>query len=188
MYERDDKRFNLERVRFVDPGKEDDPREGYTAMTAEFGDGNNRINSAVFEDKVGVLIYRNTELDPGIKLDVKNGDTIEPPKYYQDVIALNFSTVQSIDAVINQLGKAREQLLLLPDVPEHARDPEATKPKSMLGEVEPEEGGLCPDLTCEEGVLNYESHGSCTCHINPPCGYCTDAPLTCSHCGTEYHV
>lgn len=187
MYERDDNRFFVAPVIYKDESATETKNDSYTALTAEFGDGNNRVNSAVFEDRVGIVIYRNTDLEPGLSLDTKQGDVINHPKKDQHAIAINFSTVQSIDAVIGQLNRMREKLLLLPGVPEHARDPEATKPKSMLGEIKPEEGGLCPDLTCEEGVLEYDNGGNCTCHINPPCGYCTDAPLTCNQCGTEYH-
>ncbi|CAH9016482.1 conserved hypothetical protein [Vibrio phage 137E35-1] len=49
--------------------------------------------------------------------------------------------------------------------------------------IEPEEGGKCPE--CKNGELTYHAE-NCTCHINPPCGYCIDAPLTCNHCGAEF--
>lgn len=47
-----------------------------------------------------------------------------------------------------------------------------------------EEGCVCP--ACNEGSLQYkpinEDHG-CSCHISPPCSYCTDTVLTCDDCG-----
>jgi len=33
------------------------------------------------------------------------------------------------------------------------------------------------------GELEYITEGCCSCHINPPCSYCTDAPLVCVDCG-----
>ncbi len=49
--------------------------------------------------------------------------------------------------------------------------------------IKPEESGKCPD--CGKGELTYHAE-DCTCHINPPCGYCIDAPLTCNECGAEF--
>lgn len=46
----------------------------------------------------------------------------------------------------------------------------------------PEEGDRCRAPKCE-GVLAYVREGSCSCHIHPPCGACTDAKLTCKECG-----
>lgn len=47
----------------------------------------------------------------------------------------------------------------------------------------PEEGDTC--LYCE-GVLEYMTEGSCSCHINPPCSACVNSILTCPICGEEY--
>jgi hypothetical protein len=39
--------------------------------------------------------------------------------------------------------------------------------------------GLC------KGVLRCQEPVNCSCHINPPCGACTDAKLECPDCGWE---
>lgn len=46
-----------------------------------------------------------------------------------------------------------------------------------------EEGDDCPE--CPAGDLEYIRQGSCSCHINPPCENCVDAPLKCPECGWE---
>lgn len=43
------------------------------------------------------------------------------------------------------------------------------------------EGQFCP--ACSKGRLQYERQDPCSCHINPPCSACVDAPLTCDECG-----
>jgi hypothetical protein len=49
-----------------------------------------------------------------------------------------------------------------------------------------EEGDECANPNCR-GL--YESRGSedgcCSCHIAPPCGWCTDQFLACTECGAE---
>lgn len=45
------------------------------------------------------------------------------------------------------------------------------------------EGDSCPQPDCK-GTLAYIREGSCSCHINPPCSACVDAPLACDKCGT----
>lgn len=47
-----------------------------------------------------------------------------------------------------------------------------------------EEGDRCPEKDCK-GLFDYIRVKSCSCHINPPCSACTDAPLTCKECGFE---
>ena len=47
-----------------------------------------------------------------------------------------------------------------------------------------EEGDKCP--ACLNGELVWQSHhtdGCCSCHITPPCSYCTDQDLACQKCG-----
>lgn len=47
-----------------------------------------------------------------------------------------------------------------------------------------EEGDKCP--SCKKGNLAYrskhEGERSCSCHINPPCAYCTNQELFCNEC------
>jgi len=45
-----------------------------------------------------------------------------------------------------------------------------------------EEDGKCPE--CGKLGLSFAVH-DCSCHINPPCGSCTSAVLTCAGCGFE---
>lgn len=65
-------------------------------------------------------------------------------------------------------------------------DGETYCPIEFLYQVEPhkpEEGDKCPE--CKKGELTYHVE-VCTCHINPPCSACVDAPLTCNECGAEF--
>lgn len=43
---------------------------------------------------------------------------------------------------------------------------------------------------CGEKDLEQIRQDGCSCHINPPCSACTDAPFVCSKCGehTEYEA
>lgn len=43
------------------------------------------------------------------------------------------------------------------------------------------EGDTC--AKCGEGVLEWKSPESCSCHVAPPCGHCEAEPLRCSACG-----
>jgi hypothetical protein len=45
-----------------------------------------------------------------------------------------------------------------------------------------EESDRCPEGGCN-GNFEYIREKSCSCHINPPCSACVDAPLTCNKCG-----
>lgn len=49
--------------------------------------------------------------------------------------------------------------------------------------MEVQEGDACP-FGCS-GKLSYPKSENCTCHINPPCGSCTEVMLTCPVCGWE---
>lgn len=44
-----------------------------------------------------------------------------------------------------------------------------------------QEGSACPE--CWKGTLFFKAEKSCSCHINPPCSACVNAPLTCNRCG-----
>ena len=44
-----------------------------------------------------------------------------------------------------------------------------------------DEGDACP-TECG-GRLERVQQGVCSCHINPPCNACMDAPLLCGNCG-----
>lgn len=44
-----------------------------------------------------------------------------------------------------------------------------------------EEGDKCPE--CKEGRMKFGKVENCSCHINQPCGSCTEVPLLCSECG-----
>lgn len=49
-----------------------------------------------------------------------------------------------------------------------------------------EEGDKCKDKSCD-GVYEYGDVENCSCHINPPCGQCTNISLTCSECKYEHN-
>lgn len=47
-----------------------------------------------------------------------------------------------------------------------------------------EEGDFCPN--CDHGKVEYKNVIGCSCHINPPCDGCVNAPLVCNHCFYEH--
>jgi len=53
------------------------------------------------------------------------------------------------------------------------------------------EGEICKRSGCA-GVVKQHERGSCSCHINPPCGSCTEPRGFCEECGWEesedYHL
>lgn len=52
-----------------------------------------------------------------------------------------------------------------------------------------EKGNIKGDVCNRDGCLGiideHEKEGSCSCHINPPCGYCTTDSSYCPECGWE---
>lgn len=47
-----------------------------------------------------------------------------------------------------------------------------------------EGGAVCNRDGCK-GIMEYIRQGACSCHINPPCSACVEAPLMCPLCGAE---
>lgn len=45
-------------------------------------------------------------------------------------------------------------------------------------------GETCNRNECD-GVIEHEREGFCSCHLNPPCSYCTDDSQYCPKCGWE---
>lgn len=43
-------------------------------------------------------------------------------------------------------------------------------------------GEVCNRNGCTGIIEEYEKEGCCSCHINPPCGYCTEDNRYCSVC------
>lgn len=61
----------------------------------------------------------------------------------------------------------------------------AGKPKPAPLKLGIEEGETCNRDGCQ-GRIEYlpdESAGCCSCHINPPCSYCTSTKPECPICG-----
>lgn len=48
-----------------------------------------------------------------------------------------------------------------------------------------EEGSACPNKDCG-GKLEFAEPENCSCHINPPCSSCVNAPFVCDTCGDEF--
>lgn len=53
--------------------------------------------------------------------------------------------------------------------------------------------GFCEGEKCNRdgcaGIIIHEREGCCSCHINPPCGYCTDDGAYCPVCNwSNEHV
>lgn len=46
-------------------------------------------------------------------------------------------------------------------------------------------GDICGRGDCSGVIDEGEKEGSCSCHIHPPCGYCTTDTAYCPECGWE---
>lgn len=46
-------------------------------------------------------------------------------------------------------------------------------------------GERCNRENCTGIIEEYEKEGSCSCHSNPPCGYCTEPNSYCNKCGWD---
>lgn len=46
-------------------------------------------------------------------------------------------------------------------------------------------GETCNRDGCAGIIDEHEKEGGCSCHINPPCGYCTEPNSFCSTCGWD---
>lgn len=45
-------------------------------------------------------------------------------------------------------------------------------------------GEICNRNGCK-GIVFHEPEGCCSCHLNPPCSFCTDDGAVCFDCGWE---
>ena len=41
---------------------------------------------------------------------------------------------------------------------------------------------------CGEKDIETERQEGCSCHVNPPCSACTDAPFVCRSCGEMFEI
>lgn len=48
-----------------------------------------------------------------------------------------------------------------------------------------ESGDTCNRDGCNGIIKEHEKEGCCSCHINPPCGYCTEPTAYCDECGWD---
>lgn len=46
-----------------------------------------------------------------------------------------------------------------------------------------EKGEVCNREGCIGVIDEHDKDGCCSCHINPPCGYCTEPNAYCPECG-----
>lgn len=46
-------------------------------------------------------------------------------------------------------------------------------------------GETCNRDDCKGIIKEYVKEGSCSCHTNPPCGYCTEPNAYCETCGWD---
>src|SRR5579859_6879037 len=44
---------------------------------------------------------------------------------------------------------------------------------------------ICNRDGCKGVIVEHDSDGCCSCHINPPCGYCTTSREYCPECGWD---
>ena len=47
------------------------------------------------------------------------------------------------------------------------------------------EGEVCNRNGCNGIIKEHEKEGGCSCHINPPCSYCTEPNAYCVTCGWD---
>lgn len=48
-----------------------------------------------------------------------------------------------------------------------------------------EKGEVCNRNNCSGIIEEYDIDGSCSCHVNPPCSYCTTPKEYCPACGWD---
>lgn len=48
-----------------------------------------------------------------------------------------------------------------------------------------EKGEVCNRDSCKGVIEEHEKEGGCSCHINPPCSYCTEPNAYCETCGWD---
>lgn len=48
-------------------------------------------------------------------------------------------------------------------------------------------GEICNREDCKGLIQEYNIDGGCSCHINPPCGYCTTPKEYCPECNWDAH-
>jgi hypothetical protein len=48
-----------------------------------------------------------------------------------------------------------------------------------------DKGDVCNRNGCNGVIDEHDKEGSCSCHINPPCGYCTEPNTYCKSCGWD---
>lgn len=64
------------------------------------------------------------------------------------------------------------------------REGKWTAPELRSGE--PELDGACRWMDCTGYYKDqHKGDAGCSCHLHPPCGWCTDTYLTCGECGDE---
>jgi hypothetical protein len=51
-----------------------------------------------------------------------------------------------------------------------------------MSEIGYETGEICNRDGCNGIIAEHQKEGSCSCHINPPCGYCTTDAHYCPEC------
>lgn len=56
---------------------------------------------------------------------------------------------------------------------------------NVCEEVSFEAGYICGRKGCKGIIEEHSSDGGCSCHINPPCTYCTTPREFCETCGWE---
>lgn len=46
-------------------------------------------------------------------------------------------------------------------------------------------GEICNRDRCKGVIKEHDIEGGCSCHINPPCSYCTKPKGYCDECGWD---
>lgn len=144
----------------------------YEAQTIAFGDGKTRINSLIWDDQVGIAIYRDEALDPFLHLEFS--ETSPAPEMPDEKVFITFDNAKSIDAMIKQLTYIREHLTRKTEVVNSAEaknlgvvfnyDPELEKPElpiskfkicqlKMCGSIAAELSRQCPGITTEQSQM-----------------------------------
>lgn len=93
------------------------------------------------------------------------------------------TAIKELDnAIAENTNRFESMIAEIEDVP-HATVPRSESMKPQTGT---DEGDHCGRNGCSGTIeLGDPDDGCCSCHINPPCSYCTGKRLICNECGHE---
>lgn len=137
------------------------------------------INGQV--DILGTDIHNLTLLQQGAMANLNDSQEITKNAVRAEEILESLSSDVALVSVLESgVEMSQEELDILAEFEE----PEPTEPEVVVKpepQTEPEQEPLPKErVRKDEGA--WEDEGCCSCHISPPCGYCTDHS-DCEECG-----